>query len=176
MFLLHAMTSFSADATTCKRPGKDQMNDIKAKFSRMKSTYLTDSFNILYINNRKTDEDINQTFVSKRSLKIGWMNTNCPKELFHNPCPHYYVLEVDKNRIPQVFLQAKCKCTKCSLSDKDNGIEIGLRCMKIYHYSTVMRATKCSQDGKMIFEEVLERVSIGCACRRGVYKRSLMKN
>lgn len=88
-----------------------------AKWSKMRNTYPTDSFNLLYINNRKTDEDIDQTLVSKRSLQIGWMKTNCPKYLFYNPCPHYYVLEADKNRIPQVLLQAKCKCRKSSIRD-----------------------------------------------------------
>lgn len=166
-----------ATTSPCRHPAKRKLRKIKIEFLKNRSRTYSDSFNILYINEKKNYYQIDDKFKSQRTMHISWLNKNCPKYDYENPCPHYFALDVDDNRIPNVLLQAKCKCSECLQKDGNrpkHHDQTGLGCREIYHYSVVMRATKCSDEGEMLFEEVYEPISVGCACKRP--KRITMSN
>lgn len=151
----------------CNRPSHADMKRIKNDYFKKKNSYLSESFNILY-----KDQNLvfhpNSVSKSRKTMAFGWINKNCPKDDYANPCPHYYALDVDDLRIPKVLLQAECRCTECIQSNwfgSNKNHHTGMGCHKIYHYSLVMRATHCS-NGTMQFEEGFEAISVGCACRR----------
>lgn len=153
---------------TCKRPNKATMGKIKSDYIIKRGSYFSDSFNLLYKHNKRTDRQIPAEFKSNRTLNFEWIPKMCPLERNDNPCPHYYALDVDDNRIPKMLLQAKCRCSECSLNDGVNKGERSFECSEVFYYPLVMRVTKCSNesDSRMQFEEVLESVSAGCACKR----------
>ena len=160
---------YSTNDVPCRRPTKDKLKQIKTDFLQQKATYFSDSFNQLYLSSRKNYHDIDKRFISQKSMKIGWTSKTCPHFSYYNPCPHYLQLDVDENRIPKVLLKAKCKCTECFRSDghrTDEPDQTGLGCKEVYHYAIVMRATGCQENGEMKYEEVLEPVAVGCACKR----------
>lgn len=144
------------------------MRKIKSDYLSKRGSYFSDSFNLLYKHYKKTDRQIPAEFKSNRTLNFDWIPKMCPLERNDNPCPHYYVLDVDDNRIPKILLQAKCRCSECSINDGMRKGESSFECAEVFYYPLVMRATKCSGDtnSQMQFEEVLESVSAGCACKR----------
>ncbi|XP_062570815.1 uncharacterized protein LOC134232856 [Saccostrea cucullata] len=68
-------------------------------------------------------------------------------------CPWYYRKNVDENRVPREFIEAKCAC-RCSVHDS---VCARKTCREVYRYVTVLRRTSCTE-----VVEVIEPIAVGC--------------
>lgn len=68
-------------------------------------------------------------------------------------CPWYYRKNIDENRVPREFMEAKCAC-KCSVHSRNCA---RTTCREVYRYVTVLRRTSCTEVA-----EVIEPIAVGC--------------
>ncbi|XP_052074442.1 uncharacterized protein LOC127712179 [Mytilus californianus] len=169
LLLDYIMTVESASIKKCTRPSRRTMRRIRAEFFRKLKRRLHDSFGSLthltqQTVRRSTNEG--QKYVHKRHISDDPKEGRCPRNKYvEESCPHYFVLDVDDNRIPEVILQAKCKCSKClelnSYGSFQNSSYAG--CETVDYYSRVLRVTNCV-NGYFKYDEVWEPVAVACRC------------
>ncbi|XP_071105061.1 uncharacterized protein [Haliotis cracherodii] len=90
-----------------------------------------------------------RTFFSRLS------NSECPTRLPKSSvlCPHYVVLNFDRNRIPNVIYEARCKCSKClEMQTKE--------CRPVYFLRSVLQR----KTSRSCFERKVIAISLGCQC------------
>lgn len=68
-------------------------------------------------------------------------------------CPWYYRKNVDDNRVPREFIEAKCAC-RCSVNSRHCAVKT---CREVYRYVTVWRRLNCTH-----YVEVIEPIAVGC--------------
>lgn len=69
-------------------------------------------------------------------------------------CPWHHVLNINKRRIPQVLVEAKCNCNHCIQGSKNTW------CVGI---NKVLFRARCN-SGEYSYTETLEEVNVGCTC------------
>lgn len=83
-------------------------------------------------------------------------------------CPWYYVLEVDKDRIPSTVLKAKCSCSRCMVPTRygykrDRTKSIG-NCKEVRYYMPIIR--RHCDAGVYRYQIAIENMPVGCTCKR----------
>ncbi|KAL4232180.1 Interleukin-17 [Mactra antiquata] len=99
---------------------------------------------------------------SKTTFLHGNYGRKCPaRNSYDNmeDCPVYYVLDHDKNRIPDNIVRAKCSCKACR-HERSQYFTMNT-CEPVYTYTPVWRrnTTDCE------FRQILEYVPVSCTCR-----------
>lgn len=104
---------------------------------------------------------------------------NAPEPVTSN-CPHYIVLNVDKQREPKNIAKAKCNCHRCLRIDHNyKPFETTGSCRPVSTFIPVIR-WKCpkpyvrEQTNNKYYRYVIdiEEVPIGCTCERAAAGRS----
>ena len=86
-------------------------------------------------------------------------------------CPHYIVLNVDKQREPRSIAKVKCSCHRCLRIDTaENRHKSTSRCKPVSTFVPVIR-WKCPKpfarsDNYFKYVIDLEEVPVGCTCER----------
>lgn len=166
LFILEAMSASESETFNgCRQPSRRKMRRIRSNFIRRTRRSPHDSFGTLAREVfHQNLYDVDSKWKHSRSLNI--TESTCPTHHHHveTPCPHYYVLDVDENRIPKVILQAKCKCDKCLDMDKSFSEHSHPGCSPVQYFSRVLRVTGC-HNGILKYSEVWEPVAVACTCR-----------
>ncbi|XP_053408029.1 uncharacterized protein LOC128559698 [Mercenaria mercenaria] len=96
---------------------------------------------------------------SRHSFLYGEFGRRCPKRNRPgvNLCPVHYVMQNDKNRIPENIVHVRCNCKHCFHNDSSTLIG---KCEKAYAYTPVWRRneTKCE------YVKIMESVAVACTC------------
>ncbi|KAK3095385.1 hypothetical protein FSP39_014084, partial [Pinctada imbricata] len=82
----------------------------------------------------------------------------CPTTKQKVACPTYDVIDVDKNRIPEVIPQKRCRCRTCLSNEGDV-------CMPVYTRQAVLRRVDC-HNNTFIYRPALEPVVVSCECKK----------
>ena len=105
----------------------------------------------------------------KKYYSFTHFDKKCPKNdaesaSSRSTCPHYFDMEYDEYRIPNTLLQARCKCTRC-LVTQGKGVVKMTKCRPIYYFTKVARAMEC-KNNTLVYEDYWEKVSVGCTCAK----------
>lgn len=152
--------------TACKHRDNTYIRKLQRE---VRHNRLHDSFYIYMdpeFSNTKTYEEVpaeyrKPTFSLFPDLKRS--ERRCPKkEETIKLCPHYLEMQYDENRIPNIIIQAKCRCKQCLHINKSHSS----RCEQMKYYTRVYRVTGCDENtGFYTYEEVWEPVAVGCQCK-----------
>ncbi|XP_060607465.1 uncharacterized protein LOC132759672 isoform X2 [Ruditapes philippinarum] len=96
----------------------------------------------------------------RNSFLYGEYGRRCPKRNIPNMkvCPVYYVMQNDKNRIPENIVHAQCNCKHCF---KSRSSLLTGKCEKVYGQTIVWRRNETTCE----YYTSLERVAVTCTCQ-----------
>ena len=79
-------------------------------------------------------------------------------------CPSHLVNNIDRDRYPEVLMEAQCNCQSCIGQQ-------GFSCQKIYYHTRVIRRDPsgiCSTTGGHIYKHSLQKIAVGCVCAKNL--------
>ncbi|XP_053408028.1 uncharacterized protein LOC128559697 [Mercenaria mercenaria] len=103
--------------------------------------------------------DVSLSKRSKHSFLYGEFGRRCPKRNRPgvNVCPVHYVMQSDKNRIPENIVHVRCNCKHCFHNDSSTLIG---KCEKEYIYTPVWRRNETNCE----YVKIMESVAVACTC------------
>lgn len=171
--------------TGCIHP-RNKRQIVKKLYRQIFSDYILGrtTFNIIpeyreVQRNQYEKQQRNQALAESKSYTAHvYGDPKCPRgrqltNSVQSTCPHYIVMDVDKQREPKAIAKAKCSCHKClSLNDTGYGSRRSTgRCKPVTTFVPVIR-WKCpmafARNGDNYYRYVvdLEEVPVGCTCER----------
>lgn len=82
--------------------------------------------------------------------------------MYNTTCPHHFIKNTDKNRIPEIIIEARCNCNE--IQTCLDGIP-GSRCKPVKYFIPVLRYNgrrhKCDA---FRYTQTVEEITVGCTC------------